>query len=193
MIMTTKLESFLKDISPEETIERTQAAASSALNSISTHRPKIDTWDEFKELMAEFYCLVESNMIGLEKPRSMNLSMDWGRCSTLLFNKYGHGGDWTAFNIAQSGVEGGLYAVLKYVAESLAQQFSTNWIGVRIGEFWDNLSHEERLAVPLEYLEKYRHILPQEILEQNPSLFAIKFYRFLKHHPQMIKGLKNIR
>ena len=191
--MTTKLESFLNDISPEETIERAQAAVSSSLNSISISSGKIDTWDEFKELMAELYCLVESNMIGLEKPRSMNLSMDWGRCSNLLFEKYGHGGDQTAFDIAQSGVEGGLYAVMKYVAEALAQQFTTNWIGVRIGEFWDNLSLEERLAVPLEYLEKYRHILPQEILEKNPSLFAANFYRFLEHHPQMIKGLKNIR
>ena len=99
-------------------------------------------------------------MIGLEKPRQMNLSMDWGRCSNLLFEKYGHRGDQTAFSIAQSGVEGGLYSVLKYVAETLAQQFTTNWIGVRIGEFWKNLSHEEKLAVPLEYLEKYRHILP---------------------------------
>ena len=191
--MTTKLESFLNDISPEETIERAQAAVSSSLNSISISSGKIDTWDEFKELMAELYCLVESNMIGLEKPRSINLSMDWGRCSDLLFKKYGHGGDQTAFDIAQSGVEGGLYAVMKYVAEALAQQFTTNWIGVRIGEFWDNLSLEERLAVPLEYLEKYRHILPQEILEKNPSLFAANFYRFLEHHPQMIKGLKNIR
>ena len=191
--MATKLESFLIDISPEETIDKAQAAADSALNSISTHREKFDTFDEFKDLMAGFYCLVESNMIGLEKPRSMNLSMDWGRCSNLLFEKYGHGGDHTAFSIAQSGVEGGLYSVLKYVAETLAKQFTTNWIGVRIGEFWDNLSHEERLAVPMEYLEKYRHILPQEILEQNPSLFAINFYRFLEHHPQMMRGLKNIR
>ena len=52
--MATKLESLLKDISPEETIETAQAATDNALNSISTHRAKIDTFDEFKELMANF-------------------------------------------------------------------------------------------------------------------------------------------
>ena len=191
--MTTKLESLLENISPEKTIERAQAAADRALNSISINHAKIDTWDEFKELMANFYCLVESNLIGLEKPRTMNLFMDWGRCSNLFLRKYGHRGDQAAFSIAQSGVEGGLYAVLKYIAEALAQQFTTNWIPCRIGEFWNNLSPEERLAVPLEYLEKYRHILPQEILDQNPSLFVGNFYRFLEYHPQMMKELKNIR
>lgn len=192
--MATKLESLLINISPEETIDKTQAAADNALNSFSIDSANINTFDEFKELMAEFYCLVESNIIGQKKPRQMYLSIDWGRCSILLSNKYGkHRGDWAAFNIAKTGVEGGLYAVLKYVAKALAQQFTANWIGVRIGEFWDNLSHEERLAVPMEYLEKYRHILPKEILEQNPSLFVANFYRFLEYHPQIMKGLKNIR
>jgi len=191
--MASKLEVLLNNISPEETIERAQAAASRALNSILIISEKIDTWGEFKELMAEFYCLVESNMIGLEKSRQMNLFMDWGCCLNLFLKKYGHRGGRAAFSIAQSGVEGGLFSVLKYIAETLTQQFTTNWIQCRIGEFWNNLSTEERLAAPLEYLEKYRHILPQEILEQNPYLFGANFYRFLEYHPQMMKELKNIR
>jgi len=144
-------------------------------------------------LMAEFYCLVESNMIGIKRPRPMNLFIDWGCCLNLFLKKYGHRGGRAAFRIAQSGVEGGLYSVLKYIAEALIQQFTTNWIQCRIGEFWNNLSTEEKLAVPLEYLEKYRHILPQEILEQDPYLFGANFYKFLEYHPQMMKEVKNIR
>ena len=192
--MITKLEFFLIDISPEETIDKAQAAADNALNSFSIDSARIDTFDEFKEMMAEFYCLVESNMIGLEKPRQMNLSMDWGRCSFLLLDKYGkHRGDQAAFRIAQSGVEGGLYSVLKYVAKTLAQQFTTNWIGVRISQFWKSLSTEEFFTVSQEYLDKYRHILSPEILEEGPLIFAAKFMEFLEHHPQMMKDLKNIR
>ena len=191
--MPTKLDTFLFQLTPEKTIDKTQAAADRALNSFSVPSSSYQTWDDFKQMMAEFFCLVDSKIIGLKYNRSTNISMDWSRCSELLTQKYGSQGGQAAFSIAKTGVEGGLYAILKYIAEALARQFSTNWIQCKIGEFWNSLSHEERLAVPTEYLGKYQHLLPQEILEQSTSLFAANFFRFLEHHPQMIKRLRNIR
>ena len=191
--MATKLDAFLDKISPENTIEKTEKAADKALNSFQIRDARIESWEEFKHVMADFYCLTECHILGFKKIRSSNLYMDWGRCSNLLCKKYGMRGDRAAFNMSRTGVEGGLYGVLKFVAETLANQFADNWVQCRISAFWENLSHDERMSVPIEYLEKFRHILPPEILEQNPYLFVANFYRFLEHHPQMRKNLKNIR
>lgn len=191
--MATKLDAFLDTISSSEIIDKTQEAADKALTSFHFCQGSIKSRDEFEQLMADFYCNVESHILGLKKTRSTNLSMDWQRCSDLLSKKYGMRGGKAAFDIAISGVEGGLYGLLKFVAESLANQFAENWVKCRVSAFWDDLSSKERISVSAEYMQKFNHILPASIKDENPHLFAANFYKFLEYHPEMLKRLKNIR
>jgi len=189
--MATKLEAFLIEISPEATFDKVQKVAESALNSFSVKAVIPETWEDFRETMGEFFCLLDSMLLGINRP--MDFEMDWGRCSSLLHQRGGPRGDREAFKIAQTGTGGGLYEIMKFVASAFSQQVADSWIRVKIGKFWNELSADERVSVPLEYLNKFQSILPPEILEQNPSVFSAHFYQFLEHHPQMMQQLRKIR
>ncbi len=189
--MATKLEIFLTDISPEATLEKAQKTADGALNSFSSQAVRPETWEDFIGMMGEFFCLLDSRLLGINRP--MDFEMDWGRCSSLLHQRGGPRGDREAFKIAQTGTGGGLYEILKFVASAFSQQIAGSWIRVKIGSFWNELSADERVSVPLEYLNKFQSILPPEILEQNPYVFAAHFYQFLEHHPQMMQQLRKTR
>lgn len=47
--------------------------------------------------------------------------------------------------MARTGNEGGLYAVLKVLAQGIANKYSENEISAKVMNFWENLSTSEFL------------------------------------------------
>ncbi len=186
--MMTPLDHLLESIDPSRNIDKVSERVDRALNSLRLNVSIIDCWPDFEELMTHFYCHVENMILGIEK---QPFATDWTRCLEQLRKAYGPSGDKVAFDMARTGLKGGIYTVLKDVAAGMVNQYSGNEISARICRFWNNLSNNEMFEVMDEYLAKYGHLLPSELTEGSAIRIRINFTRVLEEHPRLIKRLRN--
>lgn len=186
--MTTKLERLLDSLDPSRNLDQVSARVDRAINSLRLPSGAISRWEDFQEVMTHFYCHVENMILCVE--RSPFPDADWPRCLEQLRKAYGSSGEKTAFEIARTGLEGGLYAVLKNVAARMMEKYSGNEISARINQFWNDLSNAERFAVMDEYLAKYGHLLPSEMTEGSAARLRANFTKVLVQHPHLIRGLR---
>ena len=75
-----------------------------------------------------------------------SLDFEWGRCVRFLTQEYGRNGEKAAFEIARTGKEGGLYAILKKLARRIAQRYGENEVVAKISTWWGALSVDEQFA-----------------------------------------------
>jgi len=187
----TKLDELLFSIDPARTIEKTQASADEAINSFSAPA-MIDQWDSFHECVAQFLCHLEATVINLPRPMNDFLDHYRSRGIHLLRSLYGPNGEKAAFEIARTGNEGGFYGVLKALATHAARQYNQSEILARINNYWHNLSTEEQLAAPTEYLDKFSHLLPSELTEGNAGRIRANFPKVLEKHPDLIQTTRSV-
>jgi len=191
--MKTKLDQLLESIDPARTLDQVSARADKALNSFEFKSGIIEDWGEFRITLLEFYRHVENVILNIPSFRSSNPDFDWGRCCQLLMKEFGaSGGEKAAFELVRTGVEGGLYSVLKAVARRMMAEYAGNEIAARIAFFWDSLSSEEKLALPDEYLNKYGHLLPYELTSGSAARIRVNFPKVLEEHPNIIRSLRDI-
>jgi len=84
--------------------------------------------------------------------------MEWGRCTWLLFKKFGRNDEKAAFEIVRTGNQDGLYKLLKDIALQMIEEYSGTEIRAKIHQFWHSLSVAEKWATIDEYLKKYGHL-----------------------------------
>lgn len=185
--MSTQLERFLQSIDPAETIDETSARMDDAINSFRGLSARITDWEEFHHCLAEFLSHIENRVLRLRGRRSADLEFDGGRCVQYLLDEYGLSGEKAAFEMARTGNEGGLYAVLKTLARHIAQDYSRNEIAARVSAFLRGLTLDEQLAVAREYLDKYGHLLPSELTEGSAARLRANFTKVLEEHPYLIR------
>jgi len=112
----TKLDRLLETIDPARTLEQVSARVDEAINSFRVKSGVIKEWQEFEDLLTAFFRHVENSILGIRVSNSGYAHIDWGRCCRLLKKEYGPNGEKAAFEIVRTGVEGGLYGILKAVA-----------------------------------------------------------------------------
>jgi hypothetical protein len=188
--MTTKLDRLLESIDPARTMDEVAARVDSAVNSFHLDTWVIKHWDDFETLLARFFCHVENKILEINRP--VHPEMDLGRCIRLLIDEYGPQGEKAAFEMARTGVEGGLYAVLRTIAMRMTEKYAQNEISARIQQFWDELSIDEKLAVPTEYLEKHGHLLPPELTEGSAARIRVNFRKVLEEHPRILQRTRRV-
>jgi hypothetical protein len=188
----TKLCKLLKIIDPAHSLDRISILVDNAVNSSRAGKGQVHDWDEFKALLINNFCHIENVVLEIRPKRLPHFNIDWGRCSNILIKEYGPNGDITAFQIAKSGTEGGLYSVLKAIARHMADEYAGNYIGSYINDFWDSLSVDEKLAVSKEYLDKYGHLIPSELTEGGAVRVRAFFWRVLQEHPKIVQKLRNV-
>jgi hypothetical protein len=105
---------------------------------------------------------------------------------------YGSQGEKAAFEIARTGNEGGLYAVLKALTAQMAEDCAGNEISAQAGRFWQDASAEEKLAVADAYIEKFGHLLPSELTEKGAARLKMHVPKVLEQHPRLIRQLRGI-
>ncbi len=190
--MSTKLDQLVKDIHPSQTIEPVEALVEQALNTFPVDSGAIRQWGEFQNMLSRLYRHVENNVLRTNPPLPPNYEFDWGRCNPLLDELYGRGGIKVAMAIAQSGAEGGLFRVLRDLAKKLAEKYAKNEISAKVNLYWRELSTEERLAAPGEYLEKFGHLLPSEFADDSAVQVRANFRKVLEEHAFFVSRLRNI-
>ena len=172
--MSSQLDRLLESLDPSRNLDQVSARVDRAVNSFQLESGVIDRWSDYQELMTEFYCHVENIILRIERPSS---EFDWSRCVDLLQQAYGQNGYKTAFDMVRTGLDGGLYAVLKEVASRMIKNYAGNEISARINHFWNDLSVQEQLATMDEYLEKYGHLLPSVMTEGSAVRIKVNFHQ----------------
>jgi hypothetical protein len=190
--MTSKLEKILKKIHPEQTYDTVSARADTAFNSFKLTSNLITSSQKFQEIGADFYCHLENQILDMNPPRKTHFIMDWGRFHKKLVMIYGQNGDKAGFDIARTGKENGLYSVLKSVADKMIDEYANSIIKSEICQFWDNMTIDEKFSAIHEYIEKFGHLLPIEIIEKGAPRIVSNFHKVLEEHPRMINRSRNM-
>jgi len=191
--MKTHLDKLLESIDPKDTLDSNSSRVNHALNSFQFASGMVSNRDEFEDLLKRFFRHTENCILSIPHSRIAPSEMDTGRCGIILRDIYGgFQGEKIAFDIARTGVEGGLYGVLKAIASKMADEYAKRAIASKIACFWGELEANEALAVVDEYLIKFGHLLPPEFTEGNGLRAKMNFERVLKEHPFLIKRMRKI-
>ena len=190
--MPTPLDHLLERLDPQRVLEQVQARVDEAVNSFRLDAAQIKDWNRFKQCVMEFVRHVEGTALRLRSPVRTDPDYEWGRCVRLLMRRYGREGEKTAFELARTGNEGGLYAVLKAVAHRIAQGTAENEIAARVLDYWHSLSADQQMQASTEYLQKYGHLLPSELTEGSAARLRARLPKVLQEHPRMIQRLRAV-
>jgi hypothetical protein len=190
--MKTKLDRLLDSIDPASTLDQVSARVDDALNSFRVKLGIIKDWQGFRTILTDFYRHVENAILRIQPSFLHAPGFGWERCCKLLIKEYGANGEKAAFEIVRTGAEGGLYGVLKAIARQMIDEYAGNEVAARIGNFWEALSMEEKLAVSQEYLDKYGHLLPLELTSGSAARVRANFLKVLEEHSRIVKRLRSI-
>ena len=188
--MKTKLDRLLEAIDPEKIIEQTYHRANEAINSFRYKKAKIDKWNEFRSCMAEFLRHLDQGILNLSQPVDAPTDFYWGQSVQPLLKIYGINGEKAAFEMARTGNEGGMYAVLKAFAMQKCEEYSQSEISAKVLAYWNNLPVDEKFKTMDEYLQKYGHLFPAELTEKNAVRLRANFWKVLEKHPHMVQNLR---
>lgn len=163
-----------------------------ARNNFRCEKAVITDHQEYRELIGRFYAHVQAEVLGMTSLYESNPEFFQGFGMGLLKDAYAGAGWITIFNMARTGLEGGLRAVLDVLSERMALEYAGSQIATRVADYLEGLSHEEKVASVEEYLNKFGHLLPTELIEDGPLLLSIRFYDLLKEHPFLIRRLRRL-
>ena len=190
--MATKLEKLLESIDPSRTFDKVFADVDRAVNSFHRRQASIDDFDEYRNCLASFCRHVEMEVLKYGSGVPYNKEFYWTRCSKILNDKFGPDGWKNAFDMVRTGKGGGLYRILKLIAEKMAENYAQNEISAHISDYLNNLTIDEKLAAVDEYVSKYGHLLPPEFTEVNAVRIKAHFQKILKEHPKTIRRMRQI-
>ena len=190
--MTTNLDMLLESIDHSRTYNQVLARVDEAVNNFAMHHAIIEDWDEYENFLTDFYRHIETVVLRMGSGVPDNREFYWGQCANLLNKAFGPSGFKAAFEMVRTGKEGGLYRVLKTVADLIAEKYAQNEIFARISLYWESLTLDEKLAAPDEYLSKYGHLLPAELTEGSAARLRANFPKVLEEHPKIIRQLRRI-
>ncbi|MFC1762899.1 hypothetical protein ACFL6U_12580 [Planctomycetota bacterium] len=188
--MHTKLEALILSLNVDKTITETFNRANHAINTFTWDKVQITDWDEYRLCMARFHYHVQNCVLRLGQRLTFSVEMEWDNCVNTLLGVYGPSGPKVGFERTRTGNEGGLNAVLRAIAMHMAEQYSGNEVSARVFNYWNQLTVEEQLAAPTEYLGKYGQYLPSELTESGAIRVRANFPKFLSEHPHLIQKLR---
>jgi hypothetical protein len=190
--MASRLAELLDSIDPHRTLDEVARRADEAINSFISRASLITDWDEFRRCVVEFHRHVEGTILRLRQPVSGGEDFDWGRTLSVLTKAFGPNGEKAAFEMARTGTEGSLNRVLRDTAKTMATEYAESELAARINSYWNDLSTDEKLAAPDEYLERFSHLLPSELTEGGAWRVRANFPKVLQEHSRLIQRLSQI-
>ena len=189
--MQTELDKLLASIGPE-TIVKTFNRANEAINTFHLKTALIENWDEFRGSMAEFMRHLERHSLRLRGPIDISSDYYWSQCARVLLKVYGPSGEKAAFEMARTGTEGGLNAVLRAVAMNVGEGYAKIEIQARVDAYLKDLTVEQQLAASCDYLAKHGHLLPSEMTEASAARIHANFGKVLAKHPWLLLKLNEV-
>jgi hypothetical protein len=188
----SKLEKLLESIHPSKTHEQISSRANAAVNSFAIDTYRINDLDDLQNLMASFYDHIQRRVLRINGNFALSPETFWGPCRNILEKEFGSRWAVTTMEICKSQIEGGLYGVLKKLAEGIIAQYAKNEITSKVTEFWNGLTLKERLSIADEYLEKFDDFLPYDLKAGNAARLRTNMFDVLVNHPKMVSSLRTL-
>lgn len=189
----SSLESFLATIDPSRTIVETEQRASQAVNSFGYTSAHVSSHGDFVSLIGRFLWHCDSRILGTSHLSNPDPGFTESQALSVIRELYGPSGERVGFEMASTGVEGGLYRVLTEIAAQRARYYNSNEISARVGAYINALSADERIRVANEYVQRYGHLLPSELTEDSgPSVVAARLQQILENHPAAVSRMRGI-
>ena len=190
--MNGKLATLLERIDPRRTLDDADRRINDALNSFPTPAGVLTRWEDFQTCVARFHRHAEQKILGVNEPICGDDAFDWGRCLGTLIKAFGKSGEKAAFELARTGVEGGIYRVLREIAKVLAEQYAESWIAGQVWNYWNSLSVEEQLTAPDQYLRQFGNLIPSELSEGSAGRIRANFPKVLQEHPRVLERMRKV-
>ena len=179
----TNLEILLDSIHPRRTKEQISARANLAVESFSIRPCQFKNIDEFFEFTAKFYHHMQQHVLRMGAAKMPDPKTYTGLIHRIILKKFGPNGIITAMEISISGIEGGIYHILRTIANDMVENYANNEITAKVIKYWEKLSTEERLNIADEYLKKYSDLLPYEYKVGNAARLRKNILKVLIEHP----------
>jgi len=189
--MNGKLGALLERIDPGRTLDEAARKMDIALNSFPVPTGPLVRWEDFRRCVLEFYRHTERKILGISESLGGSDDFHWGRCLGYLMKAFGKNGEKAAFELARTGVEGGLNRVLREMARAISEEYGENWVAGQVWNYWNSLSVAEKLAAPDDYLRQFGHLLPTELTEGSAGRIRANFPQYLMEHPGLVRGLRD--
>ena len=190
--MPSNLDRLLDSIDPSRTFDKVSADVDLAVNSFTMRKATTENWDEYEDCLTSFCRHVEKEVLRYGSGVPDNKAFYWTQCSNILNEEFGSSGWKDAFEMTSTGKEGGLYRILRLIAEKMTESYFRHEISARISDYLRSLTNDEKLAAANEYVGKYGHLLPREYTEANAARLKVNFQNVLKEHPGIIRRMRRI-
>ena len=193
--MASRLDQLLDSIHPSKTLDETARRADEAINTFRCDRGLITDWEEFRSLLIDFVIHVMRHVLRIPDGWEPNRSFPWGQIVRVLGKLYGaSGGPQAAMEMARTGSEGGLYRVLRDLAQHYAEEFAQDETSSRVGAYWASLETvEARLAAAKQYVNRFGQYLPSELTEGGAYRIVANMPKMLHEHPRLLQRLGRVR
>jgi hypothetical protein len=74
----------------------------------------------------------------------------------------------------------------------MAEGYAENEIFARIIDYWNRLTSDEQLSATNEYLDKYGHLLPDEMTEGSAARIRANLPKVLAQHPKTLQKTRRL-
>ena len=193
--MSTKLDQLLRSLSFERTLDDVDRLTDEALNTLPIREARLKEWETFQDRMILCLRHVEDHVLRRSPAgaaRRADREFEWARCVEVLRRLHGPNGEKTAFDVARTGIDGGLYRLVQDVAQRVAEGLVQNEVRAKVTNWWIELSTSERVAVAEEYLAKYHCLLPLELMEGNAARLRGNMPQMLEQHPGLMQQFAQV-
>ncbi len=192
--MASRLEQLLDSIAPYRTLDGVGRKIDDVLNTLVLPAATINSATELRALLVEAWRHVHGRVWGLHGALpEIDSSHEWAWCQRVLNAVYGGQEGWrSALELARTGVDGGLYGVVKAFLQKAAEQYLGKIIEAGIDSLWRQLSFEEQVAVTREYMSEYGSLLPASVADRSSVDLVLGFPRLLREHPRILQRASRI-
>jgi hypothetical protein len=190
--MATKLQQLLDKIDYQNLFESNERRVERILAEYRSERNTVEDYDEFKKCLIDFVSRIYGAIVN--SPNAFENANDlfmYGLALEFLKTKYPGNTERTVYEIMHSGAEGGVYHILKTLAEVMMDKIYKEGVDHSIALFMVEITFEERVAAVNEYLQEYGDKLPTNY-KKDPTMVMIAFDKVLHEHAVMMRRLRTI-
>jgi len=191
--MARSLDYLLRRIDPQQSLDRMERRAHEAFARYRVPRGPIHSHRQLRHILGHFEFHLTKAFLGGQRHFPLNQGKRWyQRVHKRLVSKYGQRPEDTVMAIARSGKEGGLYAVLRAIADHFAYEQARAYIREKVDRFWDSLTMLERKHIIAMYYRRYKHLLPDEVKGPRDWRLRADFKSILRRHPEMVRSRRRV-
>jgi len=192
--MAKTLHQLLNRIDPERSINYIERRVHRALASFHVPFHRIRSHRQLRLLLAYFEYRLTHWPDADPKQFPMEEASKWyATVYQRMRARYGEMPETTVMHIAQTGVEGGIYGVLKKIADHYIYEQSRKDVKEAVDEFWRAQSLGQKRDAISQYWRRYRRtLLPGDIRSPDDWRLKGNFPSVLRKHPNLVRNRRRI-